>query len=122
VYIKKNTQEHKQKRLASLVGKEVVDSIEAYDGFDLAKEMLLFNLSDKAGERRHYTKGYIIFALNLRVALGSCAFEKVRRLNYLPLPARQTLDQYLRSTPTTTHPTCLDDETKLLLQKVCNSF
>ena len=92
---------------------------EEYNGFKLAREMLEFNLSDRKGKPRRYTKGYIVFALSLRTTLGKCKYEKVRRLNFLPLLCRKTLDGYLRNQPVTTHPKKIDKETKRAFHEVC---
>ena len=100
----------------------MIQETEEYNGFKLAREMLQFNMSDKKGKPRRYSKGYIIFALSMRVALGMCKYECVRRLNFLPLPCRKTLDGYLRPQPTTTHPTELDEMTCQLFEEVVLSY
>ena len=105
-------------KLIELVGEKIVDDTVLYDGFMLATEMLKFNLSDRKGLPRRYTKGYLVFASTLRNALGLSKYKKVRRLNFLPLPCPKTLSKYLRTEPDTPHPTEIDDQTFELLNEV----
>ena len=95
-----------------------VKTTEEYNGFKLAREMLELNMSDAVGKRRKYTKGYLVFALTMRTALGCSKYEALRRLNFIPLPCRKEVDQYLRDTPTTSRPRELDEQTKELLEEV----
>jgi len=96
----------------------MVDDIDEYDGFKLALEMLKFNMSDRQGKPRKYTKGYIMFALTMRSALGLSKYSKIRRLNYIPLPCRKTVDSYMRNNPESPHPTTIDVQTMELLVEV----
>lgn len=105
-------------QLIKLVGETIVDNTKLYDGFKLAKEMLMFNISDRKGKPRRYTNGYLVFASTLRNALGLSKYKRVRRLNFLPLPCHKTLGKYLRTVPETPHPIKIDDQTFELLNEV----
>lgn len=85
-------------------GDTTVKTSEEYNGFKLAREMLELNMSDAVGKRRTYTKGYLVFALTMHTALGCSKYEALRRLNFIPLPRRKEVDQYLRDTPTNSIP------------------
>ena len=65
---------------------------------DLARETCRLNLSDRTGEKRQYSKGYLHFVQILVRLLGSSGYKRLRKLNMYPLPSYSYLCSLLKAT------------------------